>query len=605
MSIYYNPLDVRCKSTIGGIKQDEKIKFAVFCQEKDISSDKLLFVLNMDGHEAEYLPMKRTDFGYSLVLKIHEPGLYFYHFMANGVKIGKGKLSEAIFGEHSDSYQITVYDKNFSTPDWFKGGIMYQIFPDRFNKVGEYPVGENKILRTDWGATPYYKPNEEGKVLNNDFFGGNLNGIKEKLPYLKSLNVNVIYLNPIFESASNHRYDTGDYMNIDSLLGTVEDFDSLVEEAEKVGIKIILDGVFNHTGDNSRYFNKYGQYDSSGAYQSKESPYSDWYSFTRFPDSYESWWGIDTLPAINEKSESYRDFIFGESGVLKNWLRHGIGGYRLDVADELPDFFLKELRKSVKSENNEAIIIGEVWEDASNKIAYSQRRKYLQGNELDSVMNYPLKDAIIDYVLSRNNYLLRNTLCNLIDHYPKCVLDSLMNILGTHDTNRILTVLGEKFCFTKDEMSVTFMNSNERQKALKRLKTAVFLQYTLPGIPCVYYGDEEGMEGYCDPFCRRCFDWDNINKDLNDYYVMLGRLRKNELKDILKDGVYADLSPDCNLFVFRRGDNDNCAYFFINNSDCLYHFKLNGNYKELLNNNIYENSCDVLPGEYGILMKIK
>ena len=238
--------------------------------------------------------------------------------------------------------------------------------------------------------------------------------------------------------------------------------------------------------------------------------------------------GIDILPEVNEYSEDYQRFIFDKGGVLKKWLGFGIGGYRLDVADELPDFFLKKLRKSVKEEDPNAIIIGEVWEDASNKIAYSTRREYLQGYELDSVMNYPLKDAIIQYMQRGNALELLNVIRVLINHYPKETLDSLMNILGTHDTARILTVLGEKYCKNKDEMAQesAYLDEKSKKSAIKKLKMAVILQYMLPGVPCIYYGDENAMEGHIDPFCRRCFDWEHLNNDLIEFYQTLGKLRE-------------------------------------------------------------------------------
>ena len=600
MRIYYNPLDHRCKNVTGGVKQGEIIKLVVFCQEEEIPSDKMLFILNHDGENAQYIEMQKNAFGWSVAFEIYQPGLYFYHFKLGNERICRGKYRHAEVNEEGYSYQLTVYDKNYTTPDWFKGGIMYQIFPDRFAKIGNYPIRSDKILREDWGGVPRYRPNEYGKVLNNDFFGGNFNGVAEKLDYLSSLGVSVIYFNPIFEAYSNHRYDTGDYMKIDQLLGTKEDFESLVKKAKNKGIRVILDGVFNHTGDDSRYFNKYGNYDGIGAYQSVTSEYSSWYNFTLYPDIYESWWGIETLPSVNESSEGYQNFMFGEDGILKTWLRCGIGGYRLDVADELPDFFLKKLRTAVKDENPEAIIIGEVWEDASNKIAYNTRREYLQGFELDSVMNYPLKDAIIDFVLSKNNVQIRETVAMLIDNYPKCTLDSLMNILGTHDTSRILTVLGGKICHSKDEMSITFLNDEEKSRAIERLKIAALLQFTLPGVPCIYYGDENAMEGYTDPFCRRCYDWDYQNIDLIDYYRKLGSIRKNRLFDVLKDGEYRELSQSEDIYMFEREKNGKKVIVYVNFSNNGYIIPMTGNHVELLHNRKMSGCLDIPANSYGV-----
>ena len=425
-----------------------------------------------------------------------------------------------------------------------------------------------------------------------------------KLPYLKELGVTVLYLNPIFEAASNHRYDTSDYKKIDPYLGNEEDFSNLIRAANKHGIRLILDGVFNHTGDNSVYFNKYGEYPSLGAYQSKDSPYYSWYSFQEFPNKYSSWWGIDILPEVNENSQEYQEFIFGENGVLKKWLSFGIGGYRLDVADELPDFFLKGLRKSVKESNSDAIIIGEVWEDASNKIAYSTRREYLQGYELDSVMNYPLKDAIIHYIQNENAEELVRVIRTLIDHYPKQTLDCLMNILGTHDTARILTVLGGIYCQNKEHMAQesAYMCENDKKNAIKKLKMAAVLQYTMPGIPCLYYGDENGEEGHIDPFCRRCYDWENQNNDLISFYAQLGNIRA-KYKNIFKDGDFNLVYAKGGLIFYKRKIENDEIFIYVNNSSKPELFDINEKLTDCIQNNCYEKQLKIQPYSFGILKK--
>lgn len=608
MRFYFDPLDRACKSCTGAVARASEITFNVFQEaggEETFSADACRFVLFRDACAPEYYPMKETKFGWTLTLKINETGLYFYYFDLGTALLGCGKLRRAEPMPDVRPWQITVYDEEYSTPDWFKGGVMYQIFPDRFYKAGNCPTASEKILRNDWGGQPSFRPNERGKVLNNDFFGGNLNGVTEKLDYLESLNVSVIYFNPIFEAYSNHRYDTGDYMKIDPLLGTTEDFERLVLEAKKRGIRVILDGVFNHTGDNSRYFNKYGKYDSVGAYQSQSSPYADWYTFRQFPNDYESWWGIDVLPAINEKSPSYREFICGEDGVLCKWLRCGIGGYRLDVADELPGFFLQEIRRAVKNENPEAIIIGEVWEDASNKISYDVRRQYLQGFELDSVMNYPLKDAILNFMRTRTATMLRETIAMLMDNYPKATLDVLMNILGTHDTPRVLTVLGGKECADKEQMAVTALSEEEKSAALKALRLAAVLQYTLPGVPCVYYGDEIGMEGYLDPFCRGCFTWDNIDEALNAFYQKLGEIRTKRLAEVFQDGEYREVFSDGGCLVFERKKGEHAAYIYVNNSAAKYNIALSGKYEEFLSGETVQENLLIDAFSCGILAKKK
>ncbi|MCI9009657.1 MAG: glycoside hydrolase family 13 protein [Clostridia bacterium] len=607
MNYYFNPLDETCKSITGAIPRNQKITFHIEETEggeENFSAQTCYFMYCLDGLPEEEIPMERVNNGFSITLQFNQIGLYFYRFRLNERILGCGNLRSGSF-QSQKSWQLTVYKNDYQTPDWIKGGIMYQIFPDRFYKVGNIPIKDNKVLREDWGGLPNYKPNHLGKVLNNDFFGGNLNGIIEKLEYLKNLNVSVIYLNPIFEAYSNHRYDTGDYMKIDPLLGTEQDFARLISTAKGLGIHIILDGVFNHTGDDSRYFNKYGTYkEELGAHQSPDSPYIDWFNFEDYPSKYDSWWGIETLPAVNERSQSYQEFIFGQNGVLKHWLRHGIDGYRLDVADELPDFFLEKLRKAVKDESSEAIIIGEVWEDASNKISYDERRHYFLGSELDSVMNYPLKDAIIRFILSGDTSQLRETIFMLIDHYPKQSLDCLMNILGTHDTPRILTALAGKPCYEKDEMAITSMTSEELEKGLLRVKMAAVLQFTLPGVPCIYYGDETAMEGYQDPFCRKCMNWSNPDKSLETFYKTLGKIRKEQFQEVFKTGLYREIFANRSCIVYERKTHNQSVFVYVNNSSEKFTIHLNGDFIEHINGITFKNKLEITEYSYGIISKI-
>ena len=631
MQIYFNPLDKACKNIVGGVPQGEKIQLNVFhlkgeeqsspfeektgkfcattprLEQCEPPKQEAFLRLNKDGERAEFFSMEKTHFGWTITFSIKEIGLYYYSFYVENkgnITCGYMEMGEFTQTEHVNGFLLTVYAEDYNTPEWFKGGVMYQIFPDRFCKLGSMPDIKGRVRREDWGGIPSYRPNEKGKVLNNDFFGGNLKGIQSKLPYLKALGVTIIYLNPIFEAASNHRYDTANYLKIDPFLGEEKDFDELVKAAENQGIRVILDGVFNHTGDDSVYFNRYGRFPSVGAYQSKDSPYYSWYSFQEFPDKYSSWWGIDILPEVNENSQDYQNFIFEKGGVLKKWLGYGIGGYRLDVADELPDFFLKKLRKSVKEEDPNAIIIGEVWEDASNKIAYSKRREYLQGYELDSVMNYPLKDGIIRYMQTGNGAELLNIVRTLINHYPKQTVDCLMNVLGTHDTARILTVLGGIYCNNKEEMAAksAYLSDFERENAIKKLKMAAILQFTLPGVPCIYYGDENGMEGHIDPFCRQCFDWKHLNEDLIGFYSKLGEIREN-YRDIFKDGDFKEIKVAESLIFYKRTKDNKNIYVYVNNSSSIYQLNLNGKYFDCLKNEKLENQITVQAYSYGIFVK--
>lgn len=633
ISIYFNPLDKACKNIVGGIQTGDLLQLNIFLSEKERglipwgenktsfktetpvkavckSPDKNAFLrLNRDGETPEFYLMTRTDFGWSISLKINEVGLYYYSFYIEtegNIVCGNMEMGYVTQDIHDiQGFLLTVYSKDYKTPDWFKGGVMYQIFPDRFCKVGTMPHIKGRIER-EWGELPYFRPDENGKILNNDFFGGNFKGIKSKLPYLQKLGVTTIYLNPIFEANSNHRYDTGDYKKLDPYLGSEQDFAELVESAKECGIRLILDGVFNHTGDDSLYFNRYGNYPEIGAYQSRQSPYYSWYKFEEFPNKFRSWWGIEILPEINKSSKEYQEFILGDEGVLKKWLNFGIGGYRLDVADELPSFFLKSLRKSIKKNNPDAIIIGEVWEDASDKIAYAERREYLQGYELDSVMNYPLKDAIIRYIQTENAATLVQTMRALINHYPKQTIDCLMNILGTHDTSRILTVLGGIHCSNKEEMakSAAYLSPEEKEIAIQKLKMAAVLQYTMPGVPCLYYGDENGTEGHLDPFCRTCFDWKNKNEELIRFYAKLGKLRK-EFHNVFQDGEFKEVEVTDGLLLFKRKKKDEEIYICVNNSSKRQLLNLPDQWKDYFTNKVLKNQLLVKSYSYGIFQKIK
>lgn len=498
------------------------------------------------------------------------PGLYWYHFEYD-IPFGKGKIYQTSNGigkfcNDGKDWQLTVYSKHFKTPDRLKGGVIYQIFPDRFNRaeIELKNIPDDRILRDDWGAQPEWKPDKNGKVLNNDYFCGNLKGIEEKLDYIASLGVNCIYLNPIFEAHSNHRYNTADYMKIDPLLGTEEDFENLCKSAAEKGIDIILDGVFNHTGADSIYFNKKNRYPSSGAYNSQKSPYYSWYSFRKWNDDYECWWDFDTLPNVNEKSESYCNFIFGDDGVIRKWLRLGASGWRLDVADELPDDFLDKLNACVKSEKEDALIIGEVWEDATNKLAYHKRRRYLLGGQLDSVMNYPFADAIMYFMRTGIANGFMDKILTILENYPPQCIPVLMNHIGTHDTVRAITAMVAESCEGRDRswQASRSLTESQLEIGIQMLKTAAAIQFTLPGIPSIYYGDEAGLTGYKDPFNRGCYPWGKENPELIDWYKTLGKIRKENAS--LYDGRFHPVSEAAGCIAYVRSTQGNRIMLIAN-----------------------------------------
>ena len=502
---------------------------------------------------------------------IPHTGLYFYYYYIDTPSGGFRlfKQGDDINMEAGDLWQVSCVPADFHTPDWAKGATIYQIFPDRFYKSGDCDLTGKLTPYTvhrSWGEEVEWKPTEDGKVLNNDFYGGNFKGITEKLDYIASLGVNLIYLNPISKSFSSHRYDTGDYKTPDPMLGTEEDFAELCRQAHKRGIRVILDGVYSHTGSNSPYFNREGQFDSVGAYNSTESPYSSWFTFYNWPDSYNSWWNFDTLPTVNKMDPAFINYIIeDEDSVVAHWLKLGADGFRLDVADELPDEFIQLLRKRIKGINPEALLLGEVWEDASTKIAYGRRRTYFTAGELDSVMNYPFRTAIIDYVRGRDSGKgLKETVMSIVENYPAEVVLCNMNLLGTHDTPRILTAVVDEFNGTREEMAKRHLSRHQYDIAYDRLLMASFLQYTLPGSPSLYYADETGMEGYKDPFNRRTYPWGREDEEMLCYFRQLGQLRKTH--EELRLGDIRFFAAGDKHLGFRRSCGNKAVRVYVNRS---------------------------------------
>lgn len=481
-------------------------------------------------------------------------------------------------------FLLLAYDPSFTTPKGYYGTTMYHVFVDRFAKSPKpLPVREDAIYRPDWeDGVPEYAPYPGAPLKNNQFFGGSLWGVLEKLDYLESLSVNCLYLSPIFKAYSNHKYDTGNYKEIDEMFGGKEAFDALLAECKKRGIRVILDGVFNHTGDDSLYFNRYGKYPSIGAYQSEQSPYRDWYRFVQFPNKYDSWWGIEILPRLNHANRECREYFVGDGGVCEHYIQSGTNGWRLDVADELGDDFLDELRKVVKTADPEALIIGEVWENAAEKVAYGSRRRYLRGAQLDSVMNYPTKNAIIDFVKEGDCTHLYNTVTELYACYPRAVSDCLMNLLGTHDTERILTVLAGESAegHSNAELSAMRLSEEQRQHGIRMLKLASVLQYTLYGFPSVFYGDEAGLEGYRDPFCRMPFPWGRENEELLAHYRALGRLRKEH--SVFAGGEFRVVAHDCGLFAFERENAEEKLLIIVNRASFPIRYDAKGVWTDLM-----------------------
>ncbi|MDR3305359.1 MAG: glycoside hydrolase family 13 protein [Clostridiales Family XIII bacterium] len=549
--------EVRLSLQINGLH----IERALLCVIRDGAASRIELYADGNLLSARYV-MPQTGcvlwYWFEIVLR---DGSVAYYGSETGDNSGLGR----IYRNPPPSFQITVHESGFVTPAWAKKAILYQIFPDRFHRgdpesaragvLQHREKGRGEIeLHEQWDETPVYTA-KDGRLyyMPSDVFGGDLAGIRQRLPYLKELGVTLIYLNPIFEAASNHRYNTGDYRKIDPILGDEAAFSALVREARAHGIRLILDGVFSHTGDDSVYFNRYGRYDSVGAYQSESSPYFGWYKFSSFPDKYESWWGFESLPEVNEYNAEWIDFIIeNEDSVLAHWISLGAGGFRLDVADELPDDTVERIRGALKRADGDAFLLGEVWEDATTKQSYQIPRRYALGGGLDSVMNYPFLTRTADFLMGRiNAYTYRKFLVSQRLNYPKEMYYTLMNLLSSHDVPRIRTVLSREVNpqgMTREQQAVYEVTPAENALGARRQGLAAAIQFSLPGIPSVYYGDEVGMTGLLDPFNRKT--WREEHPAILGWYKKLAALRRAH--PVLSTGHALFYSTNGNVFGVLR-----------------------------------------------------
>ena len=464
--------------------------------------------------------------------------------------------------------QLSLCDFAFVEPKKIRGGVIYHIFVDRFRRGGKKEVPDGaKIIPGNWRVIPEYPEYPGAPLHNNTFWGGTLWGIIEKLDYIKSFGTTAIYLSPIFKASSNHKYDTADYMTVDPIFGGDRALSALIKACAEKDIELILDGVFNHTGADSIYFNRYGRYKETGAYQSKKSKYYDWYEFKTFPKEYTSWWGIDILPRINPDIPSCGEYFVGENGVIDKYSKMGIYGFRLDVADELSDVFISRIKDRLSKNRSENILYGEVWEDASNKISYGRRKHYYLGNELDGVMNYPIRLGIIDYLLGRGCEKLAYALTDISNNAPEHIIHNQMNLLGTHDTERILTTLGGEKAEGKTNATLAKLRMSQGQKrqAIQRLICAYTILATIPGIPTIFYGDEAGLEGYSDPFNRMPYPWGKEEHLILHHYKTIGKIRTSN--SVYKSGDFKLNLIEDETLVFTRNDGHHAFITFVNNSD--------------------------------------
>lgn len=557
INIEYNSFLEKHKKPFGAIRIGEEIDFFIFIE--NARDAEITLVIEREGHGEQYKKMSADGNGqFHAKYCAHETGLCFYFFIVSykdydyrrTVYVGSpshGTGGEQVIKENRwdiTPYQITMHNYVEPSPSWYKESIFYQIFVDRFfNGNEDQKVNQpkkNSFLYATWDDSPMYIKDNTNNILRWDFFGGNLLGVIRKLDYLKELGIGGIYLNPIFKARSNHKYDTGDFLLIDEMFGDEEIFRQLISEAGKRGIKIVLDGVFNHVGADSRYFNAFGSYKELGASESKDSKYYPWFNFFNYPTDYESWWGVKDLPNVNENEPSYRNFIVGQEGVIEKWTSMGIGGWRLDVADEMPDDFIKEIRTTMDAVSENHVLIGEVWEDASNKIAYGKRRRYLLGDEIHATMNYPFKDGVIGYIngSSRAKDLYMRFM-SLKENYPTEAFYSALNNLGTHDTRRIFTEIPD----------------------FDKLSIAIGMLFTFPGVPCVYYGDEAGMKGEADPYNRGPYPWGKEKIQIATTYSEMIRLRKSS--DAFSKGDFIPFYQE-NIFGYLRISGNDCYLVAVN-----------------------------------------
>lgn len=579
MDHLFNSLDSAYKTPRGAVRAGEPLRLALTIPEHYGFVEPRLVLTKDGGDPVEY----RMDFKgcvegvnhFRLSLTLDEAGLYFYYFdlYSDFRKLYRGELGEAVLSWTAGAcWQLTVYEADFATPKALRGGVMYQIFPDRFFEGRPHPVMPfaDRVYRANKQGEPYFWPNEQGGQLNLDYFGGDFEGIRKKLGYLQELGVTWIYLNPIFEAHANHRYNTADYLNADPLLGTNEEFTLLCREAKEKGIRIILDGVFSHTGSDSLYFNREGRYGQGGAYHDPNSPYRSWYDFDpKYPCGYRSWWGFETLPEVREDDPAYQQFICGKGGVIDTWLSRGASGFRLDVADELPDDFIESIRKAVKAHGPDCYLLGEVWEDATTKEAYGVRRTYLLGKGLDGVMNYPFRNAILSFLRGGSALSSAEQLTAICEHYPAPALHALMNHLGTHDTERILTALEDEPAEGRDRywQSGRRLPKPKYDHGIRLVRLAYAMLFTLPGVPCIYYGDEVGMQGYRDPFNRAYCDWDSTENRIKPLLRQLAKLRKE--CDAFWEGDFRVTRADGGLLQYRRTGPTETAEIAINRTPRL------------------------------------
>ena len=652
--LYHNTWESLYKYPFGAVEEGTDVTVRMHAQKGDLQYARVL-VRNTNTNRSDLYNMEKVSTItvdeeevdiWEATFTPDEIGVYGYKFIVGDGDTAKYYVEDGYEGKTGTVgdknglfFQLTVYDKDYQTPDWMKEAVVYQIFPDRFNNGntsnddaktnarGEEPIevpeswnslpdnprlGEKNMSDIDGGYSG------DG-IWSNDFFGGDIKGIQEKLDYLQGLGVNTLYLNPISMAASNHKYDATDYKSLDPMFGTEEEFKSFTKELKSRGMHLIVDGVFNHVGDDSIYFDRYGKYDTVGAYEYWEYVYDKmnneglteetamtkaddyfvksgqvfseekWHLWFNIKNSkvdvgttnerydYQGWWGYDSLPEfksltkdeaielglasasdefVNKSSEwnnkELVDYIYkDEDSVAKQWIDWGADGWRLDVANEVDTVFWNDFREVMKEHNEDTLILGEIWDDAS---------KYFVGDQYDSVMNYRIRAALIDYLKNGNATRLNDTLMAVYEDYPEEAFYALMNLMGSHDVARAIYVLGGGV----DSEERAEFSDYDKALGKQRLKLAALFEFGYAGAPTIYYGDEAGVTGSKDPDCRRTYPWGNEDESLVSFYEAIGSVRENN-KELFSYGDLTTLYTGAEgVYVYGRSYEDEHAIVAIN-----------------------------------------
>lgn len=500
---------------------------------------------------------------------------YFSYFLDGKHHFIKNKtLTEDDTIYRDEMFKMAV---NFSVPDWAKGKIMYHIFIDRFFRGSEEPMQEmpRRHIHKDWDEEMQVGPDEEG-IWNNDFYGGDIKGITKKLDYIQSLGVSILYLSPPFSSQSNHRYDTSEYEKIDPYAGCNEDLKELCDEAHKRGMKVVLDAVFNHTGSDSKYFNKFGTFNNLGAYQSYDSEYTSFYRQIYNEKlgvwDFDYWWGMDNLPVCDGSSPTWINYITGEGGIIDQWFALGIDGLRLDVADELTDYYIEQIKKAVERNKEDGFIIGEVWKNYMR-----MNRDYVAGGKgMHTTMNYPWVDPIIRYFRSADTESLRWAIYDTLTECPDESIYSQMNFTSTHDISRPLTIYGAPEEFSDNGEWIWDPNrkedrmycqnhklTKEQYEHAKEIYEAhVATLAFLPGILSIFYGDEVGAEGLGNLANRKPYPWGKEDQEIIELFTSIGKVRATN--KFLEQASLNMLKINRDFVMFERVNGEDKALITVN-----------------------------------------